>query len=75
MTFSSFLVFVIFAPLILLFLGFLLLCFKIFKSRAQEEETARTLAMAQDLKATLDKLDARLANLEDIIIGPDHFAS
>ena len=69
---SSTLIFLIIGvPLILIALGLALLCLRFFLTRNDRLDAAKLLAAAQRLDAGLEKLEARITALEDILlVGP-----
>jgi hypothetical protein len=60
----------LFVPGALICAAFFLMALKLYKSKGGEEAGFKTLALAQELDRSLEKMESRLANLEDIIIGP-----
>ncbi|MDR2353631.1 MAG: hypothetical protein LBF22_10865 [Deltaproteobacteria bacterium] len=68
MEISTFLIVIICFPLTLLFVAFLIICLKFFRSKAQDQEISETLAKAQELNQNLEVLEKRLTNLESILL-------
>jgi hypothetical protein len=70
MDFST-LIFLIFGmPLILVALGFFLLCLRWLTTRDQRANQAKILEAATKLDANLARLEVRLTALEDILLPP-----
>ncbi|MDR0354527.1 MAG: hypothetical protein LBJ64_02145 [Deltaproteobacteria bacterium] len=68
MEFSTLLFLIIGVPLILVALGFFLLCLRWLRSKDQRASQAQLLEAAVQLNATLSVLEGRLTALEDILL-------
>ncbi|MDR2442343.1 MAG: hypothetical protein LBE31_02335 [Deltaproteobacteria bacterium] len=60
---------IIFLPLILLALGFFILCLRWFLTRNQRADNAKLVDLTIKLDARLDKLETRITALEDILLN------
>ncbi|MDR1545613.1 MAG: hypothetical protein LBU12_02625 [Deltaproteobacteria bacterium] len=59
------------APLILVGLGFALLCLRWLLTSRRRDDQARLLELAVKIDADLSRLETRLAALEDILMTPE----
>jgi hypothetical protein len=74
MELSTLLFLIVGVPLILVALGFFLLCLRWLRSKDQRAEQAKLLEAAAKLNITLANLEARLSSLEDILLPPGHYS-
>ena len=74
MHFSTLIFLIVGVPLILLALGFFLLCLKWLWSKDQRANQAKLLEAAAKLDAALSQMEVRLTALEDILLPPGYNA-